>query len=66
MARMHFIAPAGTRPPGKRRSGGLWITFAAAMAAVAGAVVIVAIPQPLASAMPAPSSLPPFASTAQR
>ena len=70
MARTHCMAPGGRQPPGKRwrpgnwhtgaRQGiwrGVWITFAAAMAAVMGAVVIVAIPQPIASAMHAPSSL---------
>lgn len=64
MARTHCMAPGGKRRTGKWHPGarqgvwrGVWITFAAAMAAVAGAVVIVAIPQPIASAMHAPSSL---------
>jgi hypothetical protein len=56
MAMKHFMAPVGTRARGKARMEGLWITFAVAMAAVAGAVMIVAMPQPLASTMPVPSS----------
>lgn len=54
MARNRFTTNAGSQPSGKLRTDGVWITSTVAAAAVAGAILIVAIPQPLASTMPAP------------
>jgi len=54
MARNRFTTTAGSRPPGTLRTDGVWITSAVAAAAVAGAILIVAIPQPHASTVPAP------------